>query len=328
MREELFSSDTRKPAAIDIVAFRQFAFVIEGEVVISMHPDEGWATGPAKIDKDRAHSFLIRVRRQVDPKKLPPEVSQLAGSQVRLMDARGVRCEAKLGGFLLRSQQWGDADEAPPEWSSTANFLVAKVDGDRKACAGATWARSAALPTPAIATAEAPTADLKARALAAFRALPQSQAIQRQFATWSARQNHKPVPSWFDRGKWHPTIRLISVKPTGPVLLSVSATVNEGGCEDGVFGSLWALWQVDGSPENPRLVLRNQPDESMTMNPTAAVDVDGDGHVELLFDGFSDYASANIFGQPQVLDHGIVRALGDSYVNVEGPETPILICPC
>ena len=64
------------------------------------------------------------------------------------------------------------------------------------------------------------------------------------------------------------------------------------------------------------------------MRPTAAVDVDGDGHVELLFDGFSDFASANIFGQPQFLEHGIVRALGDSYVNVEGPEVPILICPC
>jgi len=27
----------------------------------------------------------------------------------------------------------------------------------------------------------------------------------------------------------------------------------------------------------------------MTLTPTAAVDVDGDGQVELLFDGFSDY---------------------------------------
>jgi hypothetical protein len=56
--------------------------------------------------------------------------------------------------------------------------------------------------------------------------------------------------------------------------------------------------------------------------------VDSDGHVELLFDGFSDYTSANAFGQPQFLEHGIVRVLGDSFVNVEGPETPILICPC
>src|SRR5262249_28504756 len=152
-------------------------------------------------------------------------------------------------------------------------------------------------------------AGLKARALAAFRALPESRAIQREFVTWSAHQDHKPASSWFDQGKRNPVVRLIRVKPTGPMLLSVSAEIHEGGCgEEGVFGSLWALWQVDGPPENPRLVLRNQPDESMTMQPTAAVDVDGDGHVELLFDGFSDYASANAFGQPQYLEHGIVRA--------------------
>jgi hypothetical protein len=328
-REELFASDTRKAGTVDLAAFRQFAFVMDDEVVVSMHPDEGWATGPAKLDSNEADPTLIRVRRQVDPKKLPPEIARLAGSPMRLMDARGVRCEAKLGGFLLRSRVWeSEAEEAPPDWSTTSNFLVAKVDGDRKACAGATWARSATLPAPAIATAEAPPANLRARALAAFRALPESRAIQRRFAAWSASQHYKGAPPWFDQGEGSPTVRLINVKPTGPMLLSVSAAINDGRCEDGVVGSLWALWQVDGSPENPRLVLRNQPDESITMNPTAAVDVDGDGHVELLFDGFSDYASANAFGQPQLLEHGIVRALGDSYENVEGPETPILICPC
>ena len=60
MREERFASDTRKPAAIDVAAFRRFAFVIDGEVVVSMKPDEGWATGPAKVDKNGADRFLIR----------------------------------------------------------------------------------------------------------------------------------------------------------------------------------------------------------------------------------------------------------------------------
>jgi ketosteroid isomerase-like protein len=328
VREELFASDTRKPAAVDVAAFRQFAFVIDGEVVVSMKPDEGWATGPAKVDKNRADPFLIRARRQVDFKKLPPEVAELAGSPVRLMDDRGVRCEAKLGGFFLRSRLVGEADQGPPVWSATANFLVAKVEGDRKACAGATWARSATLPIPQIATAETPSAELQARALAAFRALPESKAVQRRYTAWSVDQHRKTASSWFAQGRPRPAIRLFSVKPTGPTLLSVSASINEGGCADGVFGSVWALWQVDGPPASPRLTLRNQPDESMTMQPTAAVDLDGDGHVELLFDGFSDYRSANVFGQPQFLEHGVVRALGDSYIDIEGPETPILICPC
>jgi hypothetical protein len=177
---------------------------------------------------------------------------------------------------------------------------------------------------------------LTARALAAFRALPESQAIQRRFAAWHAspqgnddsKHDRKPAPAWFAHGDTRPTVRLITVTPTGPLLVSVSAAVNEGGCADGVFGSLWALWQVEGPPEKPRLTLRNQPDESMTLQPTAAVDLDGDGRVELLFDGFSDSSAANAAGQPQFLEHGIVRALDDSYVNVDGPETPILVCPC
>jgi ketosteroid isomerase-like protein len=330
VREELFASDTRKPAAIDVAAFRRFAFVIDGEVVVSMKPDEGWATGPATVEKNRADQSLLRARRQVDLKKLPPAVADLVGSPVRLMDARGVRCEAKLGGLFLRSRLVGEAVEGgPPTWSETANFLVAKVDGDRKACAGATWARSATLPTPPVTTAEAPSAQLKAQALAAFRALPQSQAIQRQYSEWAAGEHRKGTRDWFAHGKPRPTtIRLFRVNPTGPVLLSVSATLSEGGCGDGVSGTLWALWQVDGPPASPRLTRRNQPDESMTMLPTAAVDLDGDGHVELLFDGFSDYRSANALGQPQFVEHGVVRALGDSYIEIEGPETPILICPC
>jgi expansin (peptidoglycan-binding protein) len=56
--------------------------------------------------------------------------------------------------------------------------------------------------------------------------------------------------------------------------------------------------------------------------------VDGDGTPELLFDGSTDAASENGAGQPEFLEHGMVRALAGSYVEVEGPKTPIDICPC
>ena len=125
-------------------------------------------------------------------------------------------------------------------------------------------------------------------------------------------------------------MRVISVAPAGPVLLSVSASIRKGGCgdDDVVWGSLWALWQIEGDRDDPRLVLRNQPDESMTLLPTSAVDVNGDGQVELLFDQFTDEDAANAAGQPQLLERGVVRALGGAYIDVTGLETPILICPC
>ena len=238
-----------------------------------------------------------------EPRRLIPHSREAAGrseeAAARSCGARGLPGapetwtievsdrEAKLGGLFLRSRLVGEADEGPPLWSETANFLVAKVEGDRKACAGATWARSDTLPAPPITTAG--NAERRIEGAGAGR-LP-----------GAARKPGHPAPIHrLVRGsapqarvllvrtrKASATIRLFSVKPTGPTLLSVSASISEGGCESGVFGSVWALWQVDGPPASPRLTLRNQPDESMTMQPTAAVDLDGDGHVELLFDGFS-----------------------------------------
>ena len=124
-------------------------------------------------------------------------------------------------------------------------------------------------------------------------------------------------------------MRVLRSGPKGPKLVSVSASIDEGGCgESGVNGALWALWELRGDADNPQLVLRNAPDEQMTLEPTATVDVDGDGHVELLFDDSSDFNATNAAGQPDFVERGIVRALNGLYLDVTGPTTPILVCPC
>jgi hypothetical protein len=329
VREELFASDNRKPGTLDLNAFRQFAFVVDGEVVVTTKPDDGWASGPPILEKRGRDSFLFRSRRAVDASKLPSDVTKLSGLAVHLLDNHGIRCEGKLGEFLLRGRAISDVESSADDlWAMSAHTLVARVDGDQKACAGATWARAAALTTPSIASAESPTPELTKRALAAFQALPGSESIQRDLARWSRISGSKSGRSrpWWGR---HPPVVRVIRPASGRALLSVSVKVSEGGCSDGVFSFLWALWEVDDSDAgHPRLILRNEPDDTKTLRATAAVDVDGDGIPELLFDGSTDAAQANGAGQPQLLEHGIVRAVGGSYVDIEGPETPIDICPC
>jgi hypothetical protein len=330
-REELFGSATGKSGEVDVDAFRRFAFVVDGEVVISQNPDDGWASGPPVLEKKGADQFLIRTRRPVDAAKLPPAVARLSGMPIRLLNSAGERCQAKLGAFLLRGRAITDiADDASDAWQMGAHLLVAKVDGDRHACADATWARAAELPVPVVTPAEAPSKEVRKVALAAFSALPQSADIQRFHADWYRREypSTRTPPRWFAQGKRSPSVSMLRSGPKGPTFVSVTALIDEGGCDGGVTGAVWALWEVQGDAAHPQLVLRNAPDGGSALTPNATVDVDGDGRVELLFDHSNDYNAQNATGQPDFIEHGIVRLLDGLYLDIAGPTTPILICPC
>ena len=331
-REELFGSAPGKSGEFDVEAFRRFAFVVDGEVVISQNPDDGWASGPLVREKQGADYLLLRMRRPVDVAKLPPAVARLAGMSIRLLNSTGERCQAKLGEFMLRGRAITDDADEDYAWRASAHLLVAKVDGDRHACAGATWARAAELPGTVVTPAEVPLKEIRNLALAAFGALPQSAKIQKEFETWyrgDRPKARKPPPRWFAHEKGGAQVRLLRSGPKGPTFVSVSASIQEGGCgDDGVDGAVWALWELRGDPDHPQLVLRNAPDEGMTLAPNATVDVDGDGRVELLFDDSNDYNAQNATGQPDFIERGIVRLLDGLYLDVSGPTTPILICPC
>ena len=338
VREELFASNRDATGGVDVAAFQRFAFVLDGEVVVSTDPDDGWASGPAKQDGKVGKNFVLRSKRPVDLKKLPAELVALKGAPLHLFDGTGARCDAKLGAFLLRGRvisgtdAEGDFDDAGDGgWAMSNHFLVAKIIGDRKACAKATWARAASLPLPTVAAATAPTSDFDRLAWGAFEELPESRVIQRRFDAWSRAHHAKVGTPWFRTAGARPTVHLIR-PPKGPALLSVvaKATLGDGDTcgGDGLAGSLWGLWEITGPDDAPSLVLRNHPDEALVLELIGAVDVDGDGHAELLFDGFQDPATTNIFGQGGEVLHGLIRALGGVYVDVAAPETPVLICPC
>jgi ketosteroid isomerase-like protein len=333
-REELFASNADQQGGIDVGALQRFAFVLDGEVVLSTAPDEAWASGPAQQDGKVSKNFVLRSKRSVDVAKLPHELARLKGTAIHVFDGRGLRCEAKLGAFLLRGRAItaddGGFDDEGDGWAMSNHFLVAKIEGDRKACAGATWARGASLPSPAVSAASAATPDVARRAWAAFEALPESRAIQRRFDAW-ARSHREKATLWFRAKDSQTTVRVIR-PPSGPALISVVASASEGdgdGCGgDGIVGTLWGLWAITGPDDAATLVLRNQPDEALVLDVIGAVDVDGTGRPALLFDGFRNPETTNAFGQGNDVEHGLLRALGDVYLEVAGPETPVLICPC
>jgi hypothetical protein len=325
---------------IDVAAFQRFAFVLDGEVIVSTDPDDAWASGPAKQDGKLGKDLVLRSKRPVDLRKLPAELVALKGAPLRLFDATGARCDAKIGAFLLRGRvisgtdfegDFDDDADGGGGWAMSNHFLVAKIIGDRKACAKATWARSASLPLPTVAAAAVPTSELERRAWLAFDELPESRAIQRRFDAWSREHRRSVETTWFRAKGARVTVHVIR-PPKGPALVSVlaKATLGDGdSCGgDGLAGALWGLWEVTGPDDAPSLVLRNHPDEALVLELTGAVDVDGDGQAELLFEGFQDPATMNAFGQGGFVAHGLIRALGGVYLDVAAPETPVLICPC
>jgi ketosteroid isomerase-like protein len=337
VREELFASRTGK-GAVDVAAFRQFAFVLEGRVVVSDDPDEGWASGPPVIEH-KDDDYLVVTRRPVDVKKLPPAVASLVGTRIHLMDNIGVRCEARLGAFHLHGRVIGPEFAEPDNdlfepWSNSNRFLVADIEGDVERCAGATWARAANLPDPKLGTARAAPAEHEKLALESFRALPATRAIQREFAAWHRRERPREgkAPAWFQLGQGA-QVRSLRTSDSGTVLLSVTASyfgdAGQEPCSELNFGgSLGAIWRLDGTAETPRLVLVNRPDPALIITPTAAVDVDGDGQVELLFDDFENSATSNVTGRGGLIEHGLLRPHAGTYMDVEGPETQVYICPC
>ncbi len=166
---------------------------------------------------------------------------------------------------------------------------------------------------------------MKRTALAAFGALPPSTEIQRRFAEWfPSEHGGKPVPEWFRSRDARPAVRLLPLG--GNRFVSVSAMINAGSCSDGVFESLWGLWEIEAT--TGKLLPRTEPTGRLMLDPAAIADIDGDGKPEILFNELSNLGDMNAAGQPETMDRGIVRARDGLYVDVEGLSIPDFICPC
>jgi len=301
----------------------RFALLVDGELLVRAEPNERWAVGaPVRDDGPGKDSDHTVTRRSVDADRLPAQIKALKGAAVRLMDARGPRCDARVAGFLLRGRRvYDSSDDVDETWELSHHNLVAQLGGVTKACAGSTWARSVDLPAPATMASETAPAELNRIATAAFEALPQSQAIQRKVDAAYKGRRSKQTPRWFRRKDGSISVRIIREPPAGTILVSVTASHCTPASDEDEYGScyfLWGLWRAQDSNGETRLALANKPEEGTALFPSGAIKLDADDDVQLLFDG-QEYASV---GGANV-EHGMVRAVDRQYVNIIGPSTAV-----
>lgn len=314
---------------------RQLALVLGQRVVLSSEVEGAWASGPERAEK-APQEQSIRVTREVALARLPPELRAWVGRKVRLLGPAGERCQATVSRLQLVGRVDGMEGEPPADqWQSASHLLTGVLGGDRKACAGATWARAASLPAPRVHAAQPADAKLRSAALAAFRALPEHRTQQAAFRRWQQPDKQKKrlpqVASW-DEADGKPEVVVIRTPARTLIAATGKAWVgDDGGCRNTFQAALWALWEVEGEGATdapPRLLLRSRPCPGISLVPTAATDLDGDGALELLFRSARDLSQPNAAGQSLQLDVGVVHERSGFFDDVEGLEVPVLVCPC
>jgi hypothetical protein len=327
-REDLYelpNNVTVRPLPLDRDATR-FAFVVDGEVVLDQSPEDAWAKG--KPEYDRKYGDFVLTKREIDPSKIPADIARLKGMRFKLMQGvHGLSCEAVVGGFLLRGRVSTEEPEKDPEalWEQSSHALVATLAGKNADCLDATWAVAASGPEPVVVVAQSAAPDIKQLALDAFRALPPSRKLQRDFAHWYKAAFRERAPAWFEHEE-PPAIQTVSVPNGGPTLVSVSAyLVAEYEDLDKPQGWLWALWEVRRNGAQITLIPRNNPDGSRSLVLTGAIVLPNDDSATLLFSelrgiGRGDQNETILFGG----EGGYARMIGDLYTHFDNtPGTPV-----
>lgn len=309
-REELLASDLQKvPPLRD-----QLTFVLDDKwVLIDDSPDENVAVGdPRFVEGTNATTSWKAVAFD----RLSATHKAWRGRKLTTWDKRGTTCATTVVDLQMVSRAYvhfGQLEEwksqkpdqiAPQAWEIGSKLLVGVL---APACKGTTFARDAALPLPKIVVPTAPSAAQQKRVLAALHALPRYAELQRNW------QEEKRGGAWEEKAEG----ALVETKVFTygeRTWLSVTATAGEG-C-GGWSGDLFAVYeeQKDGT-----LQLRNRVGSGVTVTPLQAVDIDGDGQPELLFEGaWWELGTERGFVRPSA-------NRGDEYHKL---ASPFFDCPC
>ncbi|MCC6646583.1 MAG: hypothetical protein IT374_13555 [Polyangiaceae bacterium] len=279
----------------------------------------GLSRGPITL---ASASGVVTLRRDVDPAALSPEEGAWVGRRVRLSGPRGVVCEGVASSLAVEARVMpdpslvdallGDASEwhgDPVTLLSTWELaeqagsvaLVADVDAV-EACDGALWGEPATSPPKVTRGIDDADADTRAVALEAFRALPAWRDAEARFRADEAPTEAALAARAWDELGGEPDVKLVE----GGALVIVTKDVG-GAC--GEFdASLTAVFRPVIGAGGAALELVHDPSRGRAFDVLGAVDLDGDGALELLVPG------------------GFRR--GASLDDEVTSEVPFLGCPC
>jgi hypothetical protein len=294
----------------------RFRFVVSGAILLSDSPADDWATGAPRYE---ARTGPAVAARKADVAKLPPELVRWQGRRVRLVTAQGSSCEAKVKGLRVLSrsiphfgtvQEWNEMKEpevAQQAWELGTKVLVADVD---KPCEEAFWAQPVGPAAPVTGAGQEADAASAARAIAELRKSEGWKEIQKSYLESPT----KGVKRWDALEGANAEARRLKAHRAGKEIQLVSVTMQVIASCSEFNADLWGLYEERGG----KLIPRNTPGKNPA-RPVAAVDSDGDGDSELLFD-----PGSGSFGT----EKGRLLLDGELWDVVEDVQVPYMDCPC
>lgn len=301
-------------------------FVIDGKLVLDGDADASWAKGrPTLIKGDGTYAVSLAT----DPRRAPPNPEN--GRALELIDALGNTCETRRGALELwravtphfgTVQEWNethrsDADIAKQLRDDAGADGFSRVAALGGPCDSGLIARKKGATAPIALVSDLPPGELREVALAQTRKLPAYAALN------AALKKEEPKTFGERNRRWHTDIdvKITTFAPSvrGQKEQWVSVLISHvEGCADW-SGELWALYRVTRAGSAPQLSLVNDPGTG-PVQPTLAVDLDGDGWPELLY----QRAASDAFD----LQTGIVWSNGGRYDQRDELRVPYHDCPC
>jgi ketosteroid isomerase-like protein len=303
-REELLASEV-----LFSEADGKFIHLVDESVVLVKGAPESWGEGepqasPIAAKRDRGgevefgHNVETTYKRLLVD-RLPERLRSWTGRRLRLFGLPGQLCEATVGEMALASAlDWDRVDESlqvfgPEEhpsdrrlrkgmWRQGKKLLLGKLTAKSGKCADALFARAAELPVPKIVPFEEAKPPWEDVGLRLFHAHPLYKKIA---AAWQEYHQERSPPertAWdeADGGFSQRSILFARNPLRDGYLLSIKA--HRATDMDKVFGVMWLIAAVSGTPKSPVTTALNQPTESNSITPIATLDIDGDGRLEFL----------------------------------------------